>query len=105
MPKSKGVPAKAVPFTMTAVFSGSLSGEISVDGQSVFINNKTSFHKVGVGPVEQGESVNNTAIFIGGVMKGKKAIATMVLIGEPSVSADFSETTIEGAERSPSGAR
>jgi hypothetical protein len=102
--KSKGAPVKAVPFTMTTVYSGPLSGEIVVDGQSVFINDKTSFHKVGVGPVDSGQSVNSTAIFIGGVMKGKKAIATMVLIGEPESSADFSAATVDGSE-STSGAR
>lgn len=104
VPTGKGVPVKAVPFAITTVFTGSLSGEILVDGQSVFITNKTTFHKVGVGPIDSGESVNNTAVFISGVVKGKKAIATMVLIGEPEVSADFSQTTIEGSERSPSDA-
>lgn len=101
----KGVPIRAVPFTMTTVFSGPLTGEILVNGQSVFINAKTTFHKVGVGPIEAGETVNNTAIFIGGVMKGKKAIATMVLIGEPEMSADFSETTIPTAEHTGNDAQ
>ncbi len=105
MSTGKGVSIRAVPFAMTTVFTGSLTGEIVVNGQSVFINDKTSFQKVGVGPVDSGENVTNTAIFIGGVMKGKKAIATMVLIGEPEVSADFSQTTLEGCEASPNSAR
>jgi len=78
-----------------------LSGEITVNGQSIFINDKTSFHRVGQGPVAAGESVSKTAVSIGGVMKGKKAIATMVVIGEPETSNDYSQTTIEGAERDP----
>jgi hypothetical protein len=99
--KGKGVPAKSVPFSVTGVYSGSLSGEITVNGQSIFINDKTSFHRVGQGPVAAGESVSKTAVSIGGVMKGKKAIATMVVIGEPETSNDYSQTTIEGAERDP----
>ena len=105
MDRGKGMPAKGAQFGLTAVFSGSLSGEIVVDGQSIFITDKTTFHRVGEGPVESGESVHNAAIFIGGVMKGKKAIATMILIGEPEVSADFSTTTIEGSERKPTASR
>lgn len=100
VPKGKGV-TKSVPFSVTGVYTGSLSGEIVVDGQSIFINDKTSLHKVGVGPVEGGETVNNAAIFVGGVMKGKKAIATMIVIGERTSTDDYSETTIAGAERDP----
>src|SRR3972149_6951592 len=96
--KPKGKAVKSGPFTVTAMFSGTLSGEIVVNGQSIFINDKTSFHKVGKGPVEKGESVSNSAVFIGGVTKGKRSIATMVIIGEPETSNDFSQTTIEGAE-------
>lgn len=102
MPKGKGVPAKMVPFSLTGVYSGPLSGEITVDGQSVFINDKTSLHKVGVGPVEAGQSISNTAVYIGGVMKGKKAIATMIVIGERETSDDFSQATVPGADR-PAG--
>jgi hypothetical protein len=72
-----------------------------VNGQSVFINDKTSIHRVGKGPVPKGESVSKSPLYIGGVMKGKKAIATMVIVGEPETSNDFSQTTIEGAERNP----
>lgn len=101
VPKSKGVPAKGVPFSVTGVYSGSLSGEIVVNGQSVFINDKTSIQKVGKGPVEPGESVSNSAVYVSGVMKGKKAIATMVVVGEKESTQDFSQTTIEGAEVDP----
>ncbi len=104
VPKGKGVSLKAVPFSATTVFSGTLTGEIVVDGQSVFINDQTTFHKVGVGPVESGQSVRNTPILIGGVMKGKKAIATMILIGEPETGADFSQDTV-AEDSGPRGAR
>lgn len=99
--KSKGVAAKTVPFTVTGVYSGALEGEVMVSGRSVFINDKTSVHRVGTGPVAAGESVTKTAVYISGVMKGKKAIATMVLIGERETSNDYSQTTIESAERDP----
>jgi hypothetical protein len=104
VPKSKGVSVKATPFAVTGTFSGSLSGEIVVNGQSVFITDKTTFQKVGVGPIDAGRGVSNTAIFVGGVMKGKKAIATMIVIGEEEVSADFSQTTIPNSERNPKDA-
>jgi hypothetical protein len=104
-PKSKGIPAKSVPFAVTGVYSGSLSGEIVMNGQSVFINDKTSIQKVGVGPVEPGESVSNSAVYVSGVMKGKKAIATMVIVGERETSQDFSQTTIEGAEVDPKASK
>ena len=103
--KGKGVAAKNVPFSVAGVYSGSLDGEIMVNGQSVFINDRTTFHRVGKGPVEAGESVTKTAVYIGGVMKGKKAIATMVLIGERETSNDYTQTTIEGAESDPTTAK
>jgi hypothetical protein len=99
--KSKGMPAKSAPFSVAGVYSGSLDGEILVSGQSVYITDKTSFHRVGKGPVEAGESVTKTAVYVSGVMKGKKAIATMVLIGERETSNDYSQTTIESAESDP----
>ncbi len=99
--KSKGIAAKSAPFSVTGVYSGSISGEMVVNGQSVFVNDKTSIQRVGKGPVSMGESVSNSAVIVSGVMKGKKAIATMVLIGEPETSNDFTQTTIEGAERDP----
>lgn len=104
MNKGKGV-AKSVPFSVTGQFSGSLSGEIVVNGQSIFINDKTSIHKVGHGPIDQGSGVSNCAVLVGGVMKGKKAIATMILVGEPESREDFSQTTIPGAERDPAATK
>jgi len=101
VPTGKGV-AKNVPFSVSGVYTGSLSGEIMVNGQSVCINDKTWFQKVGEGPVTPGTSVSKTAVAIGGVMKGKKAIATLVIIGEQESSADFTQSTIDGAERDPS---
>jgi len=103
VPKSKGVSVKATPFAVTGTFSGSLSGEIVIDGQSVYITDKTTFHQVGVGPVEAGRGVSHAAVYIGGVMKGKKAIATMVVIGEEEVSNDFSQSTIANSDRESSG--
>jgi hypothetical protein len=103
--KSKGNPTKSVPFTVSGVFSGSISDEIVVDGQSVIITNKTSVHRVDKGPVEVGESVSSSAIMVSGVMKGKKAIATMVLIGDRTSTEDFSLTTIAGAERDPKSSK
>lgn len=100
-PKGKGMPAKAVPFAVMGVYSGTLSGEIVVNGQSIFINDKTSLHHVNKGPVDSGESVSKAAVSVSGYMKGKKAVATMVLIGEKESSDDFSQTTIEGAEGDP----
>lgn len=100
-PKGKGMPAKAVPFSVMGVYSGSLSGEIIVNGQSIFINEKTSLQQVDKGPVEIGASVSKTAVSVSGYMRGKKAVATMVVIGEKESSEDFSQTTIEGAERDP----
>jgi hypothetical protein len=97
-PKSKGVAAKSAPFSVTGVYSGTLDGEVVVNGQSVFITNQTSFHKVGKGPVEKGESLSKTAVMISGVTKGKKAIATMVLIGERETTDDYSQATLAGAE-------
>jgi len=44
--KSKGNPTKSVPFTVSGVFSGSISDEIVVDGQSIFITSKTSVHRI-----------------------------------------------------------
>ncbi|MCI0452286.1 MAG: hypothetical protein L0Z51_07830 [Candidatus Latescibacteria bacterium] len=105
MPKGKGVPGKPVPFSVTGVYSGSLSGEIVVNGQSVFVNEKTSIQVVGKGPGEFGESVSNAGVIVSGVMKGKKAIATMVVVGERESSKDFSQTTIEGAEVDPASKR
>ena len=99
--KSKGVRAKSAPFAVTGVYSGALSGEIVVNGQSLFLNDKTSIQKVGQGPVEPGMSVSKTAVYVVGVMKGKKAIATSVLVGEPETSNDFTQATIEGAESDP----
>lgn len=101
VPKGKGMPAKAVPFSVMGVYSGSLSGEIIVNGQSVFINDKTSLQQVEKGPVAVGVSVSKTAVAVSGYMKGKKAVATMVVIGEKESSEDFSQTTIEGAESDP----
>lgn len=101
MPKSKGVPAKSAPFAVTGVYSGSLGGEIVVNGQSIFIGDKTTIHQTGKGPVEAGTSVSNAAIYVAGVMKGKKAVATMIVVGDRETSNDFSQTTIEGAESDP----
>jgi hypothetical protein len=103
VPKSKGVAVKSAPFEVTGVFSGSLTGEIVIDGQSVFITDKTTFYQVGVGPAESGRGLSNTAVYVGGVMKGKKAIATLVVIGEEEVSADFSQSTIANSDRDPAG--
>jgi len=105
MVKSKGTPTKSVPFTVSGLFSGSISDEIVVDGQSIIITNKTSVHRIDKGPVEVGESVSNSAVMVSGVMKGKKAIATMVLIGDRTSSEDFSMTTIAGAERDPKASK
>ena len=106
MAKSKkGMPTKSVPFTVSGLFSGSISDEIVVDGRSIIITNKTSVHRVDKGPVEVGESVSNSAVMVSGVMKGKKAIATMVLIGDRTSSEDFSMTTIAGAERDPKASK
>jgi hypothetical protein len=99
--KSKGMPVKSAPFSVAGVYSGSLDGEILVSGQSVFITDKTSFQKVGKGPVEKGESLSKTAVMISGVMKGKTAIATMVLISERETSNDYSQTTIESTKAIP----
>jgi hypothetical protein len=99
--KSKGMQGKSAPFSVAGVYSGSFDGEILVSGRSVYITDKTSFHRVGKGPVEAGESVTKTAVYVSGVMKGKKAIATMVLIGERETSNDYSQTTIESAESDP----
>jgi len=101
MSKGKGRPVTGTPFRVTGMFSGSLTGEIVIDGQSVFINDKTTFHRVGVGPVDMGGAVTNAPVFVGGVMKGKKAIATMIVIGEEEESADFSQSTIAGSDRDP----
>lgn len=103
--KGKGTPTKSVPFTVSGLFSGSISDEIVVDGQSIIITNKTSVHRIDKGPVEVGESVSNSAVMVSGVMKGKKAIATMVLIGDRTSSEDFSMTTIAGAERDPKASK
>jgi hypothetical protein len=101
VPKSKGVASKVTPFAVTGTFSGSLSGEIVVNGQSVILTNKTSFQEVGVGPVDAGRGVSKRAIFVGGVVKGKKHIATFVVIGEEEASADFSQSTIANSDRDP----
>ncbi len=96
---------KTVPFSVMGIYSGMLSGEIVVDGQSVFITDKTTFHKVESGPVEGGLSVTKAPIVVTGVMKGKKAMATMIVIGERESSADYSQTTVEGASRDPKAAK
>lgn len=100
-PKGKGMPAKAVPFSVMGVYSGSLSGEILVNGQSFFITEKTSLQQVDKGPVAVGTSVSKAAVSVSGYMRGKKAIATMVVIGEKESTEDFSQATIEGVERDP----
>ena len=100
--KGKPKPTKAVTFTTIGMFSGTMSDEIVLNGQSIYITNKTSIHRVGEGPVDVGEGVSKSSVIVSGVMKGKKAMATLILISEPESSADFSETTVAGADGSNS---
>lgn len=94
--RGKGMPTKAVTFTTIGMFSGTLSDEIVVNGQSIYITNKTSIHRVGEGPVDVGEGVSKSSVMVSGVMKGKKAMATLILVSEPESSADFSQDTVAG---------
>jgi hypothetical protein len=97
----KGLSKKHATFAVTGVFTGLLSEEVIINGQSIFISPKATFHRVGQGVVDSGASVRNTAVFLGGIVRGDQLVATMVLIGEPTSTADFSAETLPNAERVP----
>jgi hypothetical protein len=88
-------------FQASGLYTGSLSGQIVVGGESVFIGKKTAIYQVGKGQIAQGTSVTKSPLYVAGVMKGTKLVATMVLVGEPETTNDFSLTTLPDAEKDP----
>jgi hypothetical protein len=87
--------------TVNGVFSGSLEGEIWVDGTRVVITRKTALHSVEDGRVKRGYHVIRRPVYISGVMERNGIIrATMVIVRAPAPSKLPAPTRVDPDEGS-----
>lgn len=80
-------------FSVTGHYVGSLDGRIRVGGREVYVPRATTVYVVGHGIQEDGYFVNNELVFVSGVKKQGKWVATMVVVRPSSdTSAGYRRT-------------
>jgi len=86
---------------ISGVFSGSLEGEIWVEGRKVVITRRTALHSVEDGRVKRGYHVVRRPLYISGVMEREGVIrATMVVVRAPAPSKLPAPTRVDPDEGS-----
>ncbi len=101
----KGRAAKATKFTASGVYSGSLSGSVLIGTETVEIGKGAKIYRIGTGQLEEGAVVTAAGVYVAGVVRKGKRVASTVIVSEPESSQDFSETTLPNAEADPNRAR
>ena len=87
--------------TINGVFSGSLEGEIWVEGKRVVITRKTALYSVEDGSVKRGYRVVRRPVYISGEMGRNGVIrATMVVVRAPAPSKLPAPTRVDPDEGS-----
>ena len=67
-------------FSVTAQYLGSLDGRIRVGGREVYVPRTTTIYVVGQGMQQDGYFVNDAVVYVSGVNKKGKSVATMIVV-------------------------
>lgn len=82
-------------FSITAQYLGSLDGRIRVGGREVYVPRTTTIYVVGQGMQEDGYFVNDAMVYVSGINKRGKSVATMIVV-RPSDGSSTSRSTKAG---------
>jgi hypothetical protein len=67
-------------FSVTAQYLGSLDGRIRVGGREVYVPRTTTIYVVGQGIKDDGYFVNDEVVYVSGIQKQGKSVATMIVV-------------------------
>jgi len=75
-------------FSVSGQFSGTLSGDVMLDGVTYRLTDRTTVYELGRGPVKLGETVTNRFIFMSGSRNGGSETVYSVIIRPLTDSTD-----------------
>jgi hypothetical protein len=101
----KGLPSRAETFAVSGEYTGALSGEILVAGQSVFIPKGVTIYHVTDGAQEYGETFASASVYVSGTVQKGRMVARIVVVGDRASRNDYSQTTLSNVEAPPNQAR
>jgi len=100
----RGARAKTQIFSVSGSFSGLLSGDVIINGQSAFISDHAVIYDVNDGILEAGSVVSSSNVCLSGVVKNGDRIVTIVIVSRDEAS-DYSNMTMPNMIASPSQPR
>lgn len=67
-------------FSVTAQYLGALEGKIRVGGRKIEVPSNTPVYVVGKGLQENGYFANDAVVYVTGVRRGDRSVATMIVV-------------------------